>query len=120
VPGAIKPLLAMDTARFCYQIMRRPYPFFNLTANLGNVKYMAMWAYFEDPASTSDLFISRKKWGIFHYLDWNVSNRLSFGFFDSVIWAIQDDSGHRRGFDFNYINPVIFLRPVEASKRFAG
>ncbi|MBK0378000.1 gliding motility protein RemB [Mucilaginibacter segetis] len=92
-----------------------PYPFFKLTANLGNVKYMAMWAYFADPASTSDQFTDRKKWGIFHYLDWNVSNRLSFGFFDSVIWADTDDQGHKHGFDFNYINPVIFLRPVEAS-----
>jgi hypothetical protein len=92
-----------------------PYPFFKLTANLGNVKYMAMWAYFSDPAGTSDLNIDRNKWGIFHYLDWNVNNRLSFGFFDSVIWSNTDDQGHTHGFDFSYINPVIFLRPVEAA-----
>ncbi|WP_374950800.1 gliding motility protein RemB [Mucilaginibacter sp.] len=92
-----------------------PYPFLKLTANLGNVKYMAMWGYFADPASTSDQFVDRKKWGVFHYLDWNVSNRLSFGFFDSVIWGDTDDNGHKRGFDLSYINPVIFLRPVEAS-----
>ncbi|MES2268264.1 MAG: gliding motility protein RemB [Bacteroidota bacterium] len=92
-----------------------PYPFFKLTANLGNVKYMAMWAYFTDPAGTSDRHIDRNKFGVFHYLDWNVSNRLSFGFFDSVIWAGTDDAGHSRGFDFSYINPVIFLRPVEAA-----
>lgn len=91
-----------------------PYPFFKLTANLGNVKYMAMWAYFNDPAGTSSLNINRNKWGIFHYLDWNVNNRLSIGFFDSVIWANTDDQGHTHGFDFSYINPVIFLRPVEA------
>jgi hypothetical protein len=92
-----------------------PYPFFKLTATLGNVKYMSMWGYFNDPALTSDQFIQRKKWGVFHYLDWNVNNRLSFGFFDSVIWADTDDAGHTHGFDFNYINPLIFLRPVEAS-----
>ena len=92
-----------------------PAPFFRVTADVGNVKYMAMWALFEDPASTSDQFINRKKFGVFHYLDWNVSNRLSFGFFDSVIWSNTDDSGHSRGFDFSYINPLIFLRPVEAA-----
>ncbi|MEB0261647.1 MULTISPECIES: gliding motility protein RemB [unclassified Mucilaginibacter] len=92
-----------------------PYPFFKLTANLGNVKYMAMWAFLTDPAGTSDLNISRNKFGIFHYLDWNVNNRLSFGFYDSVIWAGTDDAGHSRGFDFSYINPVIFLRPIEAA-----
>jgi hypothetical protein len=47
-------------------------------------------------------------------LDWNVTNRLSIGFFDAVIWAASDDQGHPRGFDFQYINPIIFLRPVEA------
>ena len=92
-----------------------PSPFFKLTANIGNVKYMAMWARFDDPASTSDLFIDRKKWGVFHYLDWNISNRLSVGFFDSIIWADTDDEGHKHGFDFGYINPFIFLRPVEAA-----
>ncbi|MBL4676095.1 MAG: gliding motility protein RemB [Mucilaginibacter sp.] len=92
-----------------------PYPFLRLTANLGNVKYMAMWASFADPAGTSDQGIDRSKWGVFHYLDWNVNNRLSIGFFDSVIWGDVDDNGHKHGFDFNYINPVIFLRPVEAA-----
>lgn len=92
-----------------------PYPFLKLTGNLGNVTYMAMWARFDDPASTSDQFTDRAKWGVFHYLDWNISKRLSIGFFDSVIWGDVDDEGHKHGFDFNYINPIIFLRPVEAA-----
>lgn len=92
-----------------------PYPFLKLTASLGNVKYMAMWGYFADPASTSDLFIDRKKWGVFHYLDWNVSNRLSFGFFDAIVWPNTDDAGHHRGFELSYINPLLFLRPIEAA-----
>jgi hypothetical protein len=92
-----------------------PYPFLKLTATLGNVRYMAMWAYFNDPLSVKVDGGDRKKYGIFHYLDWNVSNRLSVGFFDAVIWPAKDDLGHARGFDFTYINPVIFLRPVEAT-----
>jgi hypothetical protein len=94
-----------------------PYPFLKLTANLGNVKYMTMWSYMDDPNATKfDTFGNeRRKWGLFQYLDWNVSNRWSFGFFDSVIWADADDEGHKRGFDFKYINPVIFLRDVAAA-----
>lgn len=93
-----------------------PYPFLKLTADLGNVKYMAMWAYMDDPSAPKfDSFGNdRRKWGVFHYLDWNVTNRFSVGFFDAVIWAAADDQGHGRGFDFEYINPIIFLRPVEA------
>ena len=92
-----------------------PYPFLKLTGTLGNVKYMAMWTYFNDPLSIKVDGGDRKKFGVFHYLDWNVSNRLSLGFFDAVVWGAKDDAGHSRGFDFTYINPIIFLRPVEAT-----
>ena len=94
-----------------------PYPFLKLTANLGNVQYMAMWSYMVDPAAPAVNYTNgyNKKWGVFHYLDWNVDKRLSVGFFDAVIWANIDSLGRYRGFDFSYGNPVIFLRPVEAS-----
>jgi hypothetical protein len=92
-----------------------PYPFLKVTATLGNVRYMAMWAYFNDPLSAKVDNGDRKKYGVFHYLDWNVTDRLSLGFFDAVIWAAKDDEGHSRGFDFTYLNPILFLRPVEAS-----
>lgn len=94
-----------------------PYSFLKLTGNLGNVSYMVMWSYMQDPSAPKLSFEvgNRKKWGVFHYLDWNVTNRLSLGFFDSVIWADSDDQGHKRGFDFTYGNPIIFLRPIEAS-----
>jgi len=93
-----------------------PYPFLKLTGKLGNVQYMAMWAYMDDPLAPkfNSFGDDRRKWGVFHYLDWNVSNRFSVGFFDAVIWAAADDQGHSRGFDFQYVNPIIFLRPVEA------
>lgn len=94
-----------------------PYPFFKLTATLGNVRYMAMYALMNDPVAeaNSGNNISRKKFAVFHYLDWNVSNRVSLGFFDAIISYTVDNSGNRRPFDFTYINPVIFLRPLEAS-----
>lgn len=92
-----------------------PYPFFKLTGTLGNVTYMAMWAYMNDPASTSQYGIDRKKFGVFHYLDWNVSKRLSIGFFENVMGFFTDDNGAKRPFDFNYINPIIILKPLNNS-----
>jgi hypothetical protein len=91
-----------------------PYPFFKVTATVGNVKYMAMWSQFQDPLSPKLSYDNgfRKKWGAFHYLDWNVNNRLSLGFFDAIIWQGADETG-RRGFDVSYLNPIIFLRTVE-------
>jgi hypothetical protein len=94
-----------------------PYPFLKLTATLGNVKYMVMWADFNDPmnANLNSYTNNRTKFGVFHYLDWNISNRLSFGFYDSLIWSGTDETGLPRGFEVSYLNPIIFLRPVEAS-----
>lgn len=90
------------------------YPFLKVTGTLGNVKYMALWSQFQDPLSPQFSYDNgyRKKWGAFHYLDWNVNNRLSFGFFDSIVWQDADVDG-KRGFDVSYLNPVIFLRTVE-------
>lgn len=95
----------------------KPYLFFKLMATLGNVKYMVLWANFDDPMNPTinNYTSNRTKWGAFHYLDWNVSNRLSFGFFDSIIWANTDDQGKPRGFELSYLNPIVFLRTTEAS-----
>ncbi len=93
-----------------------PYPFFKLTATLGNVKYMALWAYMNDPYYANATGNDVKKWAVFHYLDWNISNRLSFGLFDSIIWyTVDNETGRSRGFDVTYLNPILFLRPVEAA-----
>src|ERR1700761_5143244 len=92
-----------------------PYPFFKLKGTLGNVTYMVMWTDMNDPAFTSQYGVSRQKFGVFHYLDWNVNNRLSFGFFENIMGFFTDDNGVKRPFDFNYINPIIFMKPVNNS-----
>lgn len=87
------------------------YPLLRLTANLGKFQYMIMWAYMEDRTSAVkfDSFgNNRRKWGAFHYLDWNVSKRVSLGFFNALIASEADNSGHLHGFDANYINPLFY------------
>ncbi len=86
------------------------YPLLRLTANIGPVQYMMMWAYFEDlNLPKFDSFGSnRRKYGVFHYVDWSVTNRLSVGFFNALIAQEADDAGNYHGFDVNYINPVLF------------
>lgn len=93
------------------------YPFIRLTGNLGSLQYMAMWAAMQDPSATRISYDVgyRKKAAVFHYLDWNVNDRLSIGFFDAIVWSQTDDEGNKRGFDWSYANPIIFLRPLEAS-----
>lgn len=91
-----------------------PYPFLKLTGTLGSVRYMAMWSALQDPSAPRFENADRKKGAVFHYLDWNITKRLSVGFFDAVVWATHDSVGNKRGFDPGYASPIIFLRPVES------
>jgi len=92
------------------------YTSLKLTGKLGNVQYMSMWSYMIDPLAPQLLQDkTRGKWGAFQYLDWNVSNRFSLGFFQSIIWANRTEADGHRGFELSYLNPIIFLRPIESS-----
>jgi hypothetical protein len=42
-----------------------------------------------------------------------VGKNLQVGVFEGIIWQATDSTGYRRGFDMNYLNPIIFFRPVE-------
>lgn len=92
------------------------YPSLKVTSTLGPLRYMIMWAQFQDLQAPEITYERghRKKWGVVHYLDWNISNRVSIGLFESVIWQNADSTG-KRGFDVQYLNPIIFFRPVEFS-----
>ena len=91
------------------------YPFLKLTATLGPIRYMAMYAQFTDDYGlvADDRTPFPKKNGIFHYLSWNVNKNLNFGLFESVIWKPSDIS-------FSYLNPIIFAHPVDQANGSPG
>lgn len=89
-----------------------PYPFFKLNTTIWKLKYTNTWMSLRDVRSevTEDGSF-RTKFMANHYLSYNITKRLNIGLFESVIWENDND----RGFDFNYINPVIFYRAIEFS-----
>ena len=89
-----------------------PYPFFKVNTTFWKIKYTNTWMSLRDvrPEVTTDGSF-RTKYIASHYLSYNVTKRLNIGLFESVIWQNDND----RGFDFNYINPVIFYRAIEFS-----
>jgi hypothetical protein len=54
----------------------------------------------------------QRKYNFMHFLGINFSKRLQIGVFDDVIFYAKDTTIHR-GFDVQYVNPVIFMRPEE-------
>jgi hypothetical protein len=89
-----------------------PYPFFKVNTTFWKLKYTNTWMSLRDVRSavTADGSF-RTKYIANHYLSYNVTKRLNIGLFESVIWQNDND----RGFDFNYLNPVIFYRAIEFS-----
>ncbi|MFT3683155.1 MAG: hypothetical protein QM791_23050 [Ferruginibacter sp.] len=56
---------------------------------------------------TTDEVLDRK-YQVTHHLSFNLSKSVNIGLFEAVTF------GRRNHFDFQYLNPVIFLRPVES------
>ena len=89
-----------------------PYPFFKLNTSFWKLKYTNTWMSLRDvrPEVVADGSF-KTKYMANHYLSLNVTKRLNVGLFENVIWTNDND----RGFDLNYLNPVIFYRAIEFS-----
>jgi hypothetical protein len=88
------------------------YPFLKLTTDVWKIKYVNLWTEFQGVGDRSFALGFDRKYGSFHYLSWAVTKRFQMGLFEGIIWQQRDSIGNR-GFDINYLNPVIFMRPVE-------
>lgn len=87
-----------------------PQTYLKLNTKFWKIKYTNTWMWLRD---VRDAVVEDKafltKYMANHYLSWNVSKRLNIGLFESVMWT--DTNG--RGFDVNYLNPIIFFRAIE-------
>lgn len=91
-----------------------PFPFAEINVNFWRIQYMFMCSYLKDIDNVSASARLNDKYGVFHYLDINITKRLSIGIYEAIIWWGADPDS-KRGFDPAYLNPVIFFRPVEYS-----
>lgn len=88
-------------------------PFFKIETSFANVKYVNLYQMWRDNTTlanspTNDQF----KFSASHYISWNVTREFNISIFESVVWQAKDTL-HNRGFDPNYLNPIVFYRPVE-------
>ncbi len=89
-----------------------PYPYFKINTNFWKIKYTNTYMWLKDvrPVVTVERTYATKYMAN-HYLSLNVTNRWNLGLFESVIWTDTNN----RGFDINFVNPIIFYRSVEFS-----
>ncbi|SDE55373.1 hypothetical protein SAMN05421855_1011193 [Ulvibacter litoralis] len=88
------------------------YPYIKINTTFWKLKYTNTWMSLRDVRSEVTLDDSfRTKYMANHYLSYNITKRLNIGLFESVLWQNDND----RGFDLNYVNPIIFYRAIEFS-----
>ena len=88
-----------------------PYPYLKLTTEFGRVKYYNMYTTFLNPNMVD---YGRKKHSTIHFLDFGITKNIHFGVFEAIMWQSKSENMDK-GFEFAYMNPIIFYRPVEFS-----
>lgn len=88
-----------------------PYPYAKIKASFSNINYQINWMWLNNKLNQRFIENENKKFAVYHFLEWNISDRFSLGFFESVIWTNEN----RSSYEFQYLNPLIFFRPVEFS-----
>lgn len=88
----------------------KPYPFGLIRAKFWRFEYSVMYQFMKER--------DQNKWeGKFassHHISFNPTSWLNIGIFESVIFQPKDTL-LQRGFDVEYLNPVVFYRPQEYS-----
>lgn len=87
-----------------------PYPYVKINTSFWKIKYTNVYTWLKDVRT--EVLEDRTfatKFAASHYLSLNLTKRWNIGLFESVVWA----NGNNRGFDMNFVNPIIFYRAVE-------
>jgi hypothetical protein len=91
------------------------YPFLKIETAFGGIKYVNLYTVWNNnTVNPADKSLDRMKFSSLHYLSWNITKEFNLSVFESVVWQAKDTLAFR-GYDINYLNPVVFYRPVEYS-----
>ena len=89
----------------------KPYPFAKISANFWRFEYMMLYQFFREETPNNKW---KSKYSSSHLLSYNATKWLNFGIFETVIFSPRDTTLNR-GYDAEYLNPIVFYRPQEYS-----
>lgn len=87
-----------------------PAPFAMLRANFWRLEYGLLYQFFHENASGNYTW----KFNASHYLSWNATRNFNIMLVEQVFFQPKDGP-FNRGFDVEYLNPIVFFRPQEYS-----
>ncbi len=90
------------------------YPYLKITTNIWHFQYINLWVKLKHIQNSNlnhwnDFY---DKYVAMHYLSWKIHPKFRIGFFEAIVWQGENENG-KRGFEVNYLNPIIFYRPIE-------
>jgi len=88
----------------------KPHPFGQIRAQFWRIEYTVLYQFFKEDVGTE----RKRKNGATHHISFNATKWLNFGIFETVVFQPKDTLLNR-GYDVEYLNPVIFYRPQEYS-----
>lgn len=89
----------------------KPYPFGLVRAKFWRIEYSVLYQFMRE-RETIDTY--EAKFASSHHISFNAAKWLNIGVFETVVFQPRDTS-LRRGFDVEYLNPMVFYRPQEYS-----
>jgi hypothetical protein len=91
------------------------YPYLKINLEIWKFNYQILYSYLEN--ATYDFWHEtwdiQPKYSTSNNLSMNFGKNWNLGLFQSVVWHYNAETN--RGFDVNYLNPIVFMRPVEFS-----
>lgn len=100
-------------------------PYLRLQARLWKFTYNVIYNKYSNPRYQVD-GRNQRKYSVLHYLGINFTEKIQVGLYDNIIWYAKDTVDlydgpaptrdsiiGERGFDVQYLNPLIFMRPLE-------
>lgn len=86
-----------------------PNAYFKMNTTFWKFKYTSIWSAPRNLNVLTEGGAYTTKYMATHFLSYNVTERLNIGLFESALF----ESEPNRGFDLNFLNPVIFYNMVE-------
>lgn len=89
-----------------------PNTFLKLNTNVWKLNYMNLYSVHTDYQGYTEKAPTARKFSALHHLSINFGKNLTIGLWENVVFDRQD-STESRGFEVDYLNPIVFYRAVE-------
>ncbi len=89
------------------------YSYLSASLKIWHLKYLSLTTRMRDIYyNKNNQLLFKPKFTSIHYISWNITPSVNLNLFETVVWR-GNDSVLFNGLNINYLNPVVFMRPIE-------